>query len=89
MSGREGRYGNECYLLWQLPPTIAAPTARPAIPASVIGVSTSRLEPYFFHKLRVTWCIRVQMCVCMLVHVCVYVGMSVWLHIVGVLIMLE
>ena len=38
-----------------LRPFIAAPTAKPAKPISVIGVSMTRLSPYFFHKPRVTW----------------------------------
>ena len=37
-----------------LRPFIAAPTAKPAKPISVIGVSMTRLSPYFFHKPRVT-----------------------------------
>lgn len=35
-------------------PAIAAPTAIPANPISVIGVSITRLSPYFFHKPRET-----------------------------------
>lgn len=31
-------------------PAIAAPTAIPAKPISVIGVSMTRLSPYFFHN---------------------------------------
>lgn len=31
-------------------PAMAAPTAIPAKPISVIGVSMTRLSPYFFHK---------------------------------------
>ena len=38
-----------------LRPFMAAPTAKPAKPISVIGVSMTRLSPYFFHKPRVTW----------------------------------
>lgn len=36
-------------------PTIAAPTATPAIPASVIGVSTMRRSPNFSYKPLVTY----------------------------------
>lgn len=38
-----------------LSPAIAAPTAIPAKPISVIGVSIIRLSPYFFHKPLDTW----------------------------------
>jgi len=37
-----------------LSPLKAAPTANPAKPISVIGVSIIRLSPYFFHKPRDT-----------------------------------
>lgn len=33
-----------------LKPANAAPTAMPAKPDSVIGVSTTLLSPYFFHR---------------------------------------
>lgn len=36
-------------------PAIAAPTAMPAKPISVIGVSITRLSPYFFHNPRETY----------------------------------
>lgn len=36
-------------------PAIAAPTAIPAKPISVIGVSTTRWSPYFFQRPRDTW----------------------------------
>jgi len=35
-------------------PAMAAPTAIPAKPISVIGVSMTRLSPYFFHSPRDT-----------------------------------
>ena len=38
-----------------LNPLKAAPTANPANPISVIGVSMTRLLPYFFHSPRETW----------------------------------
>lgn len=38
-----------------LSPAIAAPTAIPAKPISVIGVSMTRLSPYFFHRPRETY----------------------------------
>ena len=37
-----------------LNPLKAAPTPIPANPISVIGVSITRLSPYFFHNPRVT-----------------------------------
>jgi hypothetical protein len=37
-----------------LRPAIAAPTAIPVKPISVIGVSITRLSPYFFHSPRET-----------------------------------
>ena len=37
-----------------LKPLKAAPTPIPANPISVIGVSITRLSPYFFHNPRVT-----------------------------------
>jgi len=36
-------------------PAMAAPTAIPAKPISVIGVSIIRLSPYFFHSPRDIW----------------------------------
>jgi hypothetical protein len=35
-------------------PAMAAPTAIPVKPISVIGVSMTRLSPYFFHNPRDT-----------------------------------